>query len=65
MPHHKPKAWMGNDVPQWEKQRFVLQEAARDKRSEELQKKREHYRRMGQRPPLTREQVQAGARRVI
>jgi hypothetical protein len=62
---HKPKKWLGGEVPHWEKQRFVLQEGARDKRSEEISKMREYYQRLGQRMPLTKEQKQAGARRII
>jgi hypothetical protein len=62
---HKPKKWLGGEVPHWEKQRFVLQEGARDKRSEEIQRMKQYYQRLGQRPPLTKEQKNAGARRII
>jgi len=62
--HHRPKKWIGDETPDWERKRFVLQEGNRDTRAKQIAEERKKAISMGKRPPLTKEQKQAGARRI-
>lgn len=63
--HGYSKKFGKNDVPFWERKRFVLNKAARENRQKQIDKAVQNARAKGQRPPLTKEQKQCGARRII
>lgn len=60
-----PDERFGGEATKRERRRFVLQEGSRDTRSRQIEKMRKKYIKMGKRPPLTKEQKLAGARRII
>lgn len=63
--HGYSKRFGKENVPFWERKRYVLNMAARENRQKEIDKVVKSARSKGKRPPLTKEQVVCGARRVI
>lgn len=63
--HGYSKRFGKENVPFWERKRYCLNMAARENRQKEIDKMVENYRNNGQRPSLTKEQLQCGARRII
>lgn len=63
--HGYSKRFGKENVPFPERKRYVLGMAAREKRQKEIDAMIKNTRSKGQRPPLTKEQRQCGARRII
>jgi len=62
--HGYSKKFGKDDVPFWERKRFVLNKAARENRQKQIDKAVQNARTKCQRPPLTKEQTLCGARRI-
>jgi hypothetical protein len=63
--HGYSKRFGKENVPFWERKRYCLDMAARENRQKQVDAMVKNARTKGQRPPLTKEQTQCGARRII
>jgi len=57
--------FVGSDIPQWQKRGYISRENTRRQRKEAYNKKVKKALRMGKRPPLSKAQKAAGARRLL